>query len=425
MYYGIVTKLKEVQKHPNADRLKIAKAAGNTVIVGLNANENDIGIYFGDDGVLTKQFLEANDLIERFDKDGKKINSGYFKENGVVKKQKLRGIKSDGLFIGLESLKFTGVDISSIKEDDKITTVNNILICEKRYTEATLRQMKAGSRNRVNKEYATFKKHFDTPQLKLCAKEIPINSVIYITEKLHGTSGRSGYCAIPENKYKGFLGKILDKLNLNPIAYSWKYMCGSRSVNIKENHVGFYGVENFRIDIHNKIKPFIRKGEVFYYEIVGYTDSGKYIMPPHSTKELEKEKDFIEKFGNEIKYTYGCDVGKHDFYVYRITSTNEDGDTIEYSFQQVIKRCEEIGIKHVPILYGPSVMSDHDAILLLAERLTDGVSSKLDEKIPSEGVCVRYDGKTSGILKLKSWYFGVCEGYIKNNKDYVDTEEVA
>lgn len=38
-YCGYITRLKNVRKHPNADRLQMAECFGNTVIVGLEYTE--------------------------------------------------------------------------------------------------------------------------------------------------------------------------------------------------------------------------------------------------------------------------------------------------------------------------------------------------------------------------------------------------
>lgn len=52
MYQAIVSSLKNVREHPNADRLKLADIRGVQVVVGLNAQEGDLGIFFPEDGRL-------------------------------------------------------------------------------------------------------------------------------------------------------------------------------------------------------------------------------------------------------------------------------------------------------------------------------------------------------------------------------------
>lgn len=64
-YYGIVSKLENVRLHPNADRLKLAVALGYTVVVGLDAKEDDVVILFPDDGQLSEQFCFENSLYNK------------------------------------------------------------------------------------------------------------------------------------------------------------------------------------------------------------------------------------------------------------------------------------------------------------------------------------------------------------------------
>ena len=49
-YKAYVTQLKNVRKHPNADRLLLGDCFGNTVCVNLNYTEGQVGVYFPTDG---------------------------------------------------------------------------------------------------------------------------------------------------------------------------------------------------------------------------------------------------------------------------------------------------------------------------------------------------------------------------------------
>ena len=52
-YCGYVTTLKNVRPHSNADRMKLADCFGNTICVGIDAAEGEIGVYFPTDGQLS------------------------------------------------------------------------------------------------------------------------------------------------------------------------------------------------------------------------------------------------------------------------------------------------------------------------------------------------------------------------------------
>ena len=77
-----------------------------------------------------------------------------------------------------------------------------------------------------------------------------------------------------------------------------------------------------------------------------------------------KDKEFVKKYGKETVFSYGCDPDgvtgtdipdgvkpKSDLYVYRMTMTNEDADVVEYSPDFVRYRCEQMGVKTVPVLW--------------------------------------------------------------------------
>lgn len=65
MYNAYVTKLKNVRPHSNADRMLLADCFGNTICVGLDAKDGDIGIYFPTDGQLSVEYAEKNNLVRK------------------------------------------------------------------------------------------------------------------------------------------------------------------------------------------------------------------------------------------------------------------------------------------------------------------------------------------------------------------------
>jgi hypothetical protein len=51
-YTAVIAQLKNIRKHTNADRLKIATVTGEQIIVGLDHEDGDLGIFFPVDGRL-------------------------------------------------------------------------------------------------------------------------------------------------------------------------------------------------------------------------------------------------------------------------------------------------------------------------------------------------------------------------------------
>lgn len=70
MYCAYVTRIKNLRKHTNADRLMCGECFGNTVIVDLGTDPNQLGVYFPVDGKLGVEFAQKNDLLRRKDENG-------------------------------------------------------------------------------------------------------------------------------------------------------------------------------------------------------------------------------------------------------------------------------------------------------------------------------------------------------------------
>lgn len=432
-YSGMVTKIK-VRPHPNADKLAIAQCGPYQVIVSKDTPDLSLGIFFAVDGQLSEEFAKQHDLISRKEiqqdpnDPSKTIEvrmGGYFSENRKVRCQKLRGEKSEGFWMPISCLEYTGVDISSLKDGDEITSVNGKLICQKYFTPATLKAI--GNRNtKPVKQNKYFAKHFETGQFKREAKCIPTGAILYVTAKLHGTSARFGYVKdsvdIPLNFVKRMLNKIYPFFQTTTEEY--KYYNGSRNVVLEKNNGadGYYGNDGFRFKITDPLKGLLNKGEVIYGEIVGFTSGGSPIMGSLPVKDKEQQKIF----GKTMTFSYGMESPNCDFYVYRITNVNEDGIAVDLSHQQIAKRCEQLGIKMVPIMLPPFVY-DGD-IGKLKEKL-DVLLEKpsiVDPRHVEEGVCVRWDEYPNcRILKHKSFTFLGLEDEQKSKDDYVDQEEAA
>ena len=116
MYAAYVTRIKNLRKHTNADRLLCGECFGNTVIVGLDTKPEELGVYFPVDGKLGTEYAVKNDLLRRKDENGKPAGGYLDPEKRNIKALKLRGEKSDGLFMPLSSLNgFTQILQSSAR----------------------------------------------------------------------------------------------------------------------------------------------------------------------------------------------------------------------------------------------------------------------------------------------------------------------
>ena len=451
MYNAYITRLKNLQKHPNADRLLIGECFGNSIIVSLDYTENQLGVYFPSDGRLSMEFAEANNLLRKKDDAGNQIGGYMDPEKRNVTAIRLRGEKSDGLFLPLESLSSFG-DISELKEGDVISTFNGHLICEK-YIPKRSNSNNTSAGNRTHKKKVAvsplFSEHADTEQLAYNLNAFKPGDQIEITLKMHGTSQRTGYLPVLK-KYKR---TILDKLcrrEGTPV-YDWGYVSGTRRTVLEDYDGGYYGSNEFR-EQHSKLfEGKLNKGETVYYEVVGFTQTGAPIMSTCSNKKMN-DKDFVKQYGEETVFSYDCDptgkkvlygrdengdafgletaVPQSDIYVYRMTMTNEDGFVVEYTPDFMRYRCEQMGVKTVPVLwsgYIPSLnlaeMSHGDWVKKQAEMFYDG-PDPIGKTHVREGVVVRIINRPKfAAYKHKNFSFKVLEGLIKADAIEPDMEE--
>jgi len=438
MSYTAIITVAHVRPHPNADKLQLATCLGNQVVVGLDTKEGDLGIFFPTDGQLSHEYCVANNLYTLSAQAKLGLTpapAGYLSDKRRVRAQRFRGERSDGLWLPLSSLSWTGVSTDSLKEGDSFTEFGGYGIALKYYTPATLRAMRGGT-PRTRKENPCFPKHEDTKQFRFFADSVPEDSVIYITEKLHGTSGRYGYVLdeTPLSSWKKFLNTNLFHRGFFKEKSEYTYLNGSRNVTLgssKDSNGGFYGTNNFRHEVTAGLS--LHKGEIIFFEIVGWVNDGTPIMPPHDVTKTGL-KDIQKTYGDKIEYIYGQPVGTRKIYVYAIKNVNEDGILVELSWQAMVGRCNQLGLSHVPLLWGPTTLGHlahihscdgREALRRQVELLTDGPSILSTAQI-REGVVVRVESK-DGVsqLKQKQFAFGVLEGFWKEQEEAIDLEEIS
>lgn len=409
MYEAYVTRLKNIRKHSNADRLQIAECFGNQVVVDLSYKEGDLGIYFPTDGKLGKEFAEINDLIRRKDENGNDVGGYLDPEKRNIKAIKLRGEKSDGLFLPLKSLEKFG-NISELQVGDRITTFNGTLICEKyipRTNKKNITTTKKMNKKKKDIEFPLFAEHVDTEQLDYNLENFKKGDLCYITLKMHGTSQRTGN--LPKKNNKNLITKLKDKY----LKTKYDVITGTRRVVLDKfsGNTGFYNDDAFRKKYHDLLKNKLYKGEEIYYEIVGYVNENTPIIPDGNNKKIQ-DKEFIKKYGDKTRFSYGCDVGINDIYVYRMTITNEDGYVVEYPWELVKTRCEEMEINHVPELEKFFYTTEED-LKKRVDKYLD-IADPVGKTHIAEGVVVRIDNKKNfKAYKKKGFFFKVLERYYK------------
>ena len=417
MYCAYVTKLKNVRQHPNADRLVLADVFDSTVVVGANSKDGDVVIYFPCDGQLSIEYCEFNNLVRKKDENGNNIGGFLDPDKRNVKAIKLRGERSDGLVMPLNSVEYIDKNLpNQLKVGDQITILNGQEICKKyipRTKTYTVRAQTKKQKRKVN-EFPLFEEHRDTEQLDYNIARFKPGDLVTLTLKMHGTSGRTAYLpSAGKNKFESFLYKFFPH---------YKYVTGTRRVVLQQfEEGGFYGDNAFRAQYHNLLKGKLLKGETIYYEIVGYVDMQTPIMGTAKNNKMN-DKEFVKKYGETTTFSYGCPPGQSEMYVYRMTMTNPDGEVIDYPWSLVKHRCEVMGLN--------TVMDLDRFIYTTEEDLYERVNKWLDIDDPvgkthiNEGVVARLEDKAIfTAFKKKSYSFKVLEGLIKETADAPDMEE--
>ena len=448
-YTAFITRIKNMRQHPNADRLQMGECFGNTVIVSMEYEDNQLGVYFPSDGQVSTEFAEANNLLRKKDENGNNIGGYMDPDKRNITAIKLRGEKSDGLFLPLKSLETFG-DITTLREGDRIDTFNGHEICCKYVPRRNVRHGHASNGNKTRKKKVDvaplFTEHADTEQLAYNLGAFKPGDEIEITLKMHGTSQRTAHLPV----FKGYKRTLWDKIckrEGTPI-YNWGYVSGTRRTVLENFEGGYYGSNEFR-EAHSKFfEGKLWKGEEVYYEVVGFTHTGAPIMASCDNKKLN-DKEFVKQYGKTTTFSYGCEpqitlkhncseeVGytlaevkpQSDIYVYRMTMTNEDGDLVEYTPDFMRYRCEQMGVKTVPVMWKgviPTVSPSYagEWIKDVAEQYYDG-PDPIGKTHVREGVVVRILNRPKFCAyKHKNWFFKALEGIVKVEAEVPDMEEV-
>ena len=186
-----------------------------------------------------------------------------------------------------------------------------------------------GQKNRVaRKGNPAFTKFTDIENFKYYPKLFDPEEMVYITEKVHGTSVR--YARLPMvvdsvwKRVKRFFGRLPEL----------EFCYGSRNVQLQHDRGKVFYAQNVyatmaaRLEIESRLEP----GEALYGEIVG---------------------DGIQK-----GYTYGCGQGVWDFYAYDV---KVDGRYLD--MPAFVRWCTDRGVKRVSQLYvGPLGECDLDEL---------------------------------------------------------------
>jgi hypothetical protein len=414
---AFVAYLENIQAIPGADKIVQADVMLQgikitQVVVGVDTKPHTKIVYFDSNMCLSQKVLE----------DYPDLNI-YLAKNGRVRVIKLRGVISNGLAVEVE--KFTCYTTDRDMEGlpmlpDSFISLGGTEICHKYQPPVKQVQVQGKKGRKVKKTSRLipdqFHFHIDTSQLLRNVHKLDPDQIISISRKIHGTSA---ICSNALVKRKlNLIEKIAKVIGIRIKDTEYDYLYASRTV-VKNDATtsGFYkediwseaGKKNFLTKLH--------QGETVYYEIVGFLPSGGAIQKG---------------------YRYGCTPGTYKIAVYRITMTSPDGTVIEYSWQAMKQRCQELWVPMVEEYYYGRALGINTPVGDTPELIgnwrqcfVDNLKAMYLEKKaedcdgnPDEGIVIRIEGLNIEAYKLKSEAFLLKESKA-HEEEVVDIEEQA
>lgn len=320
-----LTKILEINPHPNADSLEIAKVYNyNVIIPKFIYKPGDIVIYVPVGSVLSPKIEE---LLFPSDAKVKPTKSR-------IRAIKLRGEFSEGLLVDpciIPELNKLPIDSLEVLLENDLSETLGI----SKYQEPVKDLPNLMKVNPLANPYKIreFKEYTEVEHGKYYDRMVmTTGETVVITQKLHGTAARYGYFKRP---VVSFWDRCLNAVGLLP---GWTFCWGSRRVQIQtkpdQAHSGFksekqgcdFGDVYTKIAKQENLRNRIPKGYAIYGEIVGW--------------------------GIQKGYLYNCGLNEHKFYVYDVM---KDGKWLDWADAKEF--CMKHGFEMVPELYiGPYTM---------------------------------------------------------------------
>lgn len=396
-YVASVVKVGEIRNHPDpkVTKLKLITIYGNQVIVGPDTKEGDKVVYFPVESCIAAKYLAAEQMYR-----DKTLNSdpegptGYFEDNRRVKAIRLQKEVSQGIIIPIGKIaNFFGLDESAFKIGLNFDTVGDFLLVGK-YVSKRGVQGVPGVKSEKGEVGITkllkpnqFKFHSKTVNLGMAVHAVKPNDTISISSKAHGTSAVFGnlLCSRPLD----WKGRIAKYFGVAVVEEEYKFVYSSRSV-MKNRRDGTWTEDVW--GLHGReLESLIPRGITLYGEIVGFTPTGGHI---------------------QSGYDYGCVNPESEFWVYRVTFTDDKGNVLEFDWQQVNDFCKARDIKVVPTYFHGKAKDlfdiDHEDtnwsdkfLELLRETFLDKKCELCKAQVIREGICLRVESSTD----KKAWKF--------------------
>jgi hypothetical protein len=408
-YAATIVKIEHLNPLDNSDNLVGAPLLGMQAIVSKGTEIGTVGVVFVSGTQLSDEYTARNNLFRHKEFNEDKEQAGFIEDNRRVKAIKLRGNRSDALFMPLSSLAYTKVDLGDLKVGDAFEELDGHEICKKFELKRKGGPMHEKNKHKVftRVDEKMFPRHYDTSQYYRVLDTFKPYTEIVVTQKLHGTLLR--FSNIPVKRKLTLRERLAQKLGVKVQQDEYDHVYGSNRV-IKDanntNQAHFYE-HDIWTEAGKRYDGMIPEGFVVYGELIGWTPDGVPI-----------QKNF----------TYRVPHMTSEFYVYRVAQINGQGILTDLSWDQVKEFCRDRGMRTVPELwrgkhenFNPEEWLDTN----YHDKLHGGYphALPLDKESPcDEGVCIRIEGLAPYITKLKSPEFYAHESKMQD-EEAIDMEE--
>lgn len=452
-YTAQVIKLPVKQPVEGLDKLVRVNVFGNDCLIGKDSPEDELYLFFPAGTQLSEVFLHANNLYREQQLNRVKEEKGFFDLNGRVKAIKFRGITSTGFVIPIKSLLWEQIPIKAghnFAAGDSFNEIDGVEICRKYFVPSPTQSQgtKKDRVNRINDKLSSvlipgqFRFHNETPHLGSNLHRVQPSDILVITDKWHGSSCILSKVFVSKklNWFQKLLNKLGGQIPNRQLAYI--YSSGKPKSNLPKGIEGLWkndGPDFYTADIWKTamtdFKAAVEDGISLYGELVGFTAEGSAIQKGYDYGCVMCNNTIIgENHVGVVRPNH------YRFVIYRITYTKPDGNTIEFSWQQIKDYCKKYNLEHVKEFYfGRAGFINPDNVLIgihdyddetmeqwrtaLFEKLQTSYNMEKDckecnNKVPAEGIVVRIDGKESySALKLKA------KAFTKKESDDADKGE--
>ncbi len=386
-YAAVVVALPAVSELADCDNIAGAPVLGFQAIVGKDRKPGDLGVVFTAETQLSEEFARVNNLHSDTELNQDPAEKGYLAKNRRVRAIKLRGHRSDALFLPLESLRHTGFDVTTLKPGDTFDELGGHEICRKyevprKATQPLVEKNKTKVFARVDQKL--FPLHFATDNYFRVRNSIPADAEIIVSAKYHGTSWRGANTIVARKL--SWRDRVAKRLGVRVQETEHDHVFGSRRVmkDINNPDQGHFYLSDIWSEFGARLGNILPTNFMVFGELVGWTGDGAPI-----------QKD----------YEYGLPKGTSELFVYRVAQLNPQGRITDLAWDQVVEVCADLGLKTVPVLWRGK-HADFNVDEFLDVRFQDLGHDTLplgpNKKLVDEGVCIRVDGLNPYIAKAKS-----------------------